>query len=508
MSSIKLKNIRIGYRLAIGFGSIIVLLSVTILTTVFFLNNLRSNVEQTANESLPFSILAQNMLVNVVQVQQFMTDASATHDREPMEDAKKNADEFYEGIKKFRAMFEKENDKEALQKINDLEKSFQQLYITGEKMTEAYINRGTAAGNLVMEIFDQDSSDLGKKIKELRKTQTDEIINHSDGNVKLVKLIFYSLMMSAAGLILVSIIISYSITKSIVKPIQKVVEITDKISKGDLTSKIESDTTDETGIMLEHMGVMNTRMNQIIREIIRSIEVLTANSNDLSNTAQSLSQEAVEQSANLEEITASIEEVTSSIHHTTDDAAKSRDLAIKSSQEASSGGAAMKETVLAMKTITEKIGVVEEIAYQTNLLALNAAIEAARAGEHGKGFAVVASEVRKLAERSQIAAREINELAAKSGEITEKTGYIIAEMIPGIQKSGDLITAISDATDLQLSGISQISLSISQLDTLVQSHASSSEELAASSEETNAEANALREQIAYFSIIEEKDNTI
>lgn len=483
-----------------GFGAIIVLLSITIFATVVFLGQLRSNVEQTANESLPFSLLADSMLVNVVQVQQLMTDVSVTHDLEGLKEAKKNADEFYAGIQKFRVMFEKENSKEELKNINELEEAFKILYDTGYQMTQAYIKTSREVGNRVMEEFDKDSDILGEKIHRLQKTQSDEIISNSANNVDLVKKILYALIISAVVLLVVSIVISYTITRSIVKPILKVVMITEKISKGDLTEIIHIDSTDETGLMLTSLKTMSERLNKILREVVKSIEVLTVNSNDLSVTAQTLSQEAVEQSANLEEVSASLEEITSSIHASSDDAGMTKVMAVKTSEQATTGGSAMIETMSAMKSITEKITVIEEIAYQTNLLALNAAIEAARAGDQGKGFAVVAMEVRKLAERSQTAAREINELAATTASITEKTGQIIGEMIPGIQKTGELISTIANETNVQLGGINQIAQSVTMLDSLVQSHASSSEELAASAEETSAEAAALREQVSYFTI--------
>ena len=499
----KIKNIKIAYRLSIGFGTIIFLLSITIISTIIFLGQLKRNAEHISKESLPFNLLADSMLVNVIQVQQYMTDVSATHDMEGLKEAQINADEFNLGIQKFRKMFEAENDQKGLENITSLEDSFKKLYDVGYKMALTYTKSGIIAGNEVMKEFDKDSHDLGDKIQSLRKTQTAEIIKSTEKNVELVSIILYSLIGSAVFLFIISIIISYSISRSILKPIMTVVNITERISKGDLTEKIQSDSKDESGIMLDHLRIMSEKLNTVLREVVRSIEVLTVNSNDLSQTAQTLSEEATEQSANLEEITASIEEVTSSIHHTTDDANLTKGLALKTSEEAETGGSAMKETLSSMKIILEKISVVEEIAYQTNLLALNAAIEAARAGEHGKGFAVVAMEVRKLAERSQVAAKEINLLAAKSGQITEKTGVIIGQMVPDIQKTGELISSITDAANLQLNGISQITQSIALLDRLVQSHASSSEELAASAEETNAEANMLRQQVSYFTIAED-----
>ncbi|MGZ8907685.1 MAG: methyl-accepting chemotaxis protein, partial [Methylobacter sp.] len=175
-------------------------------------------------------------------------------------------------------------------------------------------------------------------------------------------------------------------------------------------------------------------------------------------------------------------------------------MATQASGEAVQGGAAVKETVHAMKSIAGKIGIIDDIAYQTNLLALNAAIEAARAGEHGRGFAVVAAEVRKLAERSQIAAQEIGELAESSVEMAESAGKLLDTIVPSIKKTSDLVQEIAAASEEQSSGVSQINTAMDLLNQITQQNASSSEELAATSEEMSGQAAQLQELIAFFTV--------
>ncbi|WP_044103057.1 methyl-accepting chemotaxis protein, partial [Xanthomonas citri] len=173
-------------------------------------------------------------------------------------------------------------------------------------------------------------------------------------------------------------------------------------------------------------------------------------------------------------------------------------MAAKAASEAADGGDTVRATVVAMKEIAKKIGIIDDIAYQTNLLALNAAIEAARAGEHGKGFAVVAAEVRKLAERSQIAAQEIGEVAESSVELAESAGRVLGEMVPSIRRTSDLVQEIAAASEEQTAGVSQINTAVGQLNQTTQSAAANAEELAATSEEMSAQAEQLQQLMGFF----------
>ena len=189
-----------------------------------------------------------------------------------------------------------------------------------------------------------------------------------------------------------------------------------------------------------------------------------------------------------------------SIIQNTDNAQVTDGMAGNAAKQAVEGGAAVKDTVDAMKSIAEKIGIIDDIAYQTNLLALNAAIEAARAGEHGKGFAVVAAEVRKLAERSQVAAQEIGEVAKSSVALAERAGSLLDEIVPGIAKTSDLVQEIAAASEEQSSGVGQINTAMSQLNQITQQNASASEELAATAEEMSGQAEQLQQLMGFFTL--------
>jgi methyl-accepting chemotaxis protein len=211
-----------------------------------------------------------------------------------------------------------------------------------------------------------------------------------------------------------------------------------------------------------------------------------------------MSQGATEQAASGEEVSASVEEMSSIIKQNADNAYSTEATASKSAGDAEAGAASVATAVVAMKEISAKIGIIDEIARQTNLLALNAAIEAARAGDVGKGFAVVASEVRKLAERSQGSAAEILALSGRSLSVAEGAGAKIGETVPGIRRTAELVQEISASCREQSAGVDQIAKALTQLDTVIQQNAGSSEELASTAEELASQAEQLSETISYF----------
>jgi methyl-accepting chemotaxis protein len=231
---------------------------------------------------------------------------------------------------------------------------------------------------------------------------------------------------------------------------------------------------------------------------MRAADNVASGSEQLSATSQQLSQGSAEQAASAEECTASMEQMGASIQQNSDNAKQTNAIASKSSEEAQTNGAAVGESVKAMKQIAEKITIIEEIARKTDLLALNAAVEAARAGEHGKGFAVVASEVRKLAERSQTAAAEIGKLTTNGVRVAESAGVMIDRLVPEIRKTAELIQEISAASAEQSIGAAQVNKAVQQLDKVIQQNASASEEMAATAEELSTQAEQMQVAIGFF----------
>jgi methyl-accepting chemotaxis protein len=287
---------------------------------------------------------------------------------------------------------------------------------------------------------------------------------------------------------------------AVVSPIQDVQRVMGAMEQGDMTQNISKSYNGDFDTLKQAINNTITRLSDTIAQIITAADALSNASGQVSATAQSLSQSSSEQAASVEETTASLEEMTASVSQNTENAKVTDNMASKSAKEAVEGGEAVGKTVDAMKSIADKIGIIDDIAYQTNLLALNAAIEAARAGEHGKGFAVVAAEVRKLAERSQVAAQEIGQLAGSSVKMAEQAGSLLKEMVPSIQKTSDLVQEIASASQEQSTGVAQINNAMGQLNKATQQNASASEELAATAEELGGQAGQLQELMGFFSV--------
>ncbi|HEY5761466.1 MAG TPA: methyl-accepting chemotaxis protein [Steroidobacter sp.] len=272
------------------------------------------------------------------------------------------------------------------------------------------------------------------------------------------------------------------------------------LAAGDLTQRITREAQGTFNQVKNDANASCDKLASLIEQVRAAAASLTDSATHVSATAQSLSQSATEQAASVEETTASVETMSASIAQNSDNAKITDGMATKTSKEAGEGGQAVTQTVTAMKQIAKKISIIDDIAYQTNLLALNAAIEAARAGAHGKGFAVVAAEVRKLAERSQEAAKEIGELASESVSTAEHAGELLGAIVPSIQRTSDLVQEITAASQEQTESVKQIGSAMDQLSLATQQNASASEELAATSEELSGQAGQLQDSVAFFDL--------
>ena len=305
------------------------------------------------------------------------------------------------------------------------------------------------------------------------------------------------------GLILaliIGIVLAVMLTRMITIPIKKGVDFAKAIADGDLMANIDVDQKDEIGNLADALKNMIAKLRSIVLDIITGADNITDASQQMSATSQQMSQGANEQASSAEEVSSSIEEMTANIQQNTDNAKQTEGIAIKATEGIRKGNESSKTAVIAMKNIAEKIKIVNDIAFQTNILALNAAVEAARAGEHGKGFAVVAAEVRKLAERSKIAADEIDEISKNGVAVSDLAGKQLEEIVPEIEKTASLVQEIAAASMEQSSGAGQISNAIQQLNKVTQQNAAASEETASSAEELASQAEYLKEIISYFKV--------
>ena len=271
------------------------------------------------------------------------------------------------------------------------------------------------------------------------------------------------------------------------------------IAAGDLTIRIVP--RSEQDALGNALANMLNKLTEVMGEIRSGAAALTGASGQVSASAQALSQGTSEQAASLEESTSSLEQVNSSISSNSENSKQTERMAVKGAADAEESGRSVLETVRAMKSIAEKVTIIQDIAYQTNLLALNAAIEAARAGDHGRGFAVVASEVRKLAERSQGAAQEISDLAASSVGVAERSGTQLTELVPSIRKTAELVQEVAAASGEQSSGVTLIHRALEQVEQVTQRNASAAEELSSTAEEMASQAESLQQLITFFKVV-------
>jgi len=277
-----------------------------------------------------------------------------------------------------------------------------------------------------------------------------------------------------------------------------VVDNTQQIAAGNLTIKIKP-RSDKDELLIA-LAEMTAKLNEIVSQVVEASENVAAGSQQLSTTASEIAGGANEQAASAEQVSASIEQMTSTIQQNTENAMQTEKIAKEGAAGITEVAGTSQKTVDAIRTITQKIGVVNDIAEKTDILAINAAIEAARAGEHGKGFAVVAAEVRKLAEVSQKAAKEINELSRVNLQLTEDSAALMKSIIPNIQKTAQLVQEISAASNEQNTGAQQIRSAIEQLNTVVQQNSASAEQMSTGSEELASQAEMLQDVISFFNI--------
>lgn len=505
-----LKNQKIGIKLAVGFGLLVLFLLIVGVTGFWSLKKSQVMMDDAIAVDAELVISAQRARANINMLRRYEKDLYINIENvQKTEEYRKKWDETYDhiiaridaleqGLAKvdYDASKEKElmaaSKRDLLTYANSFKKVHEKIK-AGEIKTTADANKAIGEVKEETHRFEAGVNDFSKSAEE----RMAGMVHQSDALAQRVQMMLLTLCVIA---IVIAIVFAIILTRSITIPLQQAVQVSNALAGGDLTVSIKVEGTDETGMLLAAMHNMMEKLKVVVNDVKSAADNVASGSQELSSSSEEMSQGATEQAAAAEEASSSMEQMSSNIRQNADNAQQTEKIAVKSADDAKEGGQAVSQTVEAMKEIAGKISIIEEIARQTNLLALNAAIEAARAGEHGKGFAVVAAEVRKLAERSQMAAGEISELSASSVDVAEKAGKMLDLLVPDIQRTAELVQEISAACKEQDSGAEQINKAIQQLDQVIQQNAGASEEMASTSEELSSQAEQLQATIAFFRV--------
>ncbi|EZH81059.1 histidine kinase [Ectopseudomonas composti] len=497
------KDLRVATKLGLGFGTVIALLVLATVLAIFRMSSINAASDYIVDDRYPRVLNAFNMRSTLLLEARFVRNVLLRADDERQTEwdrIQKSRVARAQLLEQITTTATTEQGRAMAAEMRSASEVLDRHYMELERLLQideqraiAYLyNNFAPANNALIEIAERLATFQGSLMEQASDEAT---VTFESARLQMIIIGIVA--------VLIAILLGWLITRGLIRQLggepSYAAEVVTRIAEGDLRVQVETRPGD-TGSMLLAIREMSQRLSQIISEVRSSADALTSASEEISATAQSMSQATSEQAASVEETSASMEQMSASIAQNTENAKVTESMAGKASGEAREGGQAVKETVSAMKTIADKIGIVDDIAYQTNLLALNAAIEAARAGEHGKGFAVVAAEVRKLAERSQVAAQEIGEVAKSSVSLAERAGTLLDEIVPSIGKTSDLVQEISAASEEQSSGVGQISTAMNQLNEITQQNASASEELAATAEEMSGQAEQLQQLMDFFKL--------
>ena len=524
-----LANLKIGLRLGIGFGVILMLLLCIAAVGITRMDKIQQNLEEIASINNLELALANTMGSKVRDIALYtrnmvlLTDPAEINKEQSKIEAARA--EYKEAATRLEKMFSElpgttEIEKAQLAKIKELRETARPLNDqvialgTQGKNAEATAVLMTQARQITRKWLIATDELQGIEAQLNEQARKDAVQAYASAR---------SMMFGLAGVALaLGGLIAWLIMRSITRPINQALKIAQTVATGDLTSRIEVNSRDETGQLLQALKDMNDSLVKIVGQVRTGTDTIATASSQIAAGNLDLSSRTEEQASSLEETASSMEELTSTVKQNADNARQANQLAISASEVAVKGGAVVSRVVDTMgeinassKKIADIIGVIDGIAFQTNILALNAAVEAARAGEQGRGFAVVAAEVRNLAQRSASAAKEIKTLISDSLETVEggaklvdQAGATMNEIVESVKRVTDIMGEITAASQEQTSGIEQINQAISQMDEVTQQNAALVEQAAAASESLQDQAGNLAQVVSIFKLGEDGQVTI
>ena len=507
-------NLKIGTRLGLGFLLMMVLITAMGVFGVNRLAVLDGEMDKITEDYYPKTVIANDLIDNLNLVARTVRNlvilddkAAEVRERKVLADARKGITESMEKLEK---TITSPKGKEMLLKVQETRGKYTPILERMLKLEED--GKAAEAKALLMGEMRNVQHEYMNAVNALIHFQ-DGLMKEAAKHANETHLLSQTLMYVSIGIaIFLGILVAYLITRSITVPMGEAVKIAQTVAKGDLTSRIEVKTTDETGQLLQALKDMNDSLIRIVGEVRHGTETIATASSQIATGNQDLSSRTEEQASSLEETASSMEELTSTVRQNGDNANQANQLAISAADVAIKGGAVVSQVVQTMGSINDSsrkivdiISVIDGIAFQTNILALNAAVEAARAGEQGRGFAVVATEVRNLAQRSAAAAREIKTLiddsvdkVGQGSKLVEQAGATMTEIVSSIQRVTDIMSEITAATREQVDGIEQVNQAVMDMDTVTQQNAALVEEAAAAAESLQDQAANLVKVVSVF----------
>jgi len=512
----KLSNLNVGTRLAVAFGLVLFLMAILVVVGLTRFGSIGATstqlVESDWVKAEAASVITATTRANARRTMELLIVNDKNQRERVKQRIEDNKKTITEAIERLDRLVTLPEGKALLAKIKDQRK----VFVASMGRVAALVDETdySEARNLMLGETLPALDVLQKSVDELNALQK-KVVEQSGAQV-IETVRFSQLLFIAIGIgaLLAGIAFAVMLSRSITRPLNHAVDIARTVASGDLTSRIEVKTRDETGRLLQALKDMNDSLVRIVAQVRTGTDTIAGASTQIAAGNLDLSSRTEEQASTLEETASSMEELTSTVKQNADNARQADQLAQSASEVANRGGMVVSQVVETMGSINESsrkisdiISVIDGIAFQTNILALNAAVEAARAGEQGRGFAVVATEVRNLAQRSAAAAKEIKSLIDDSVEkvaagtkLVDQAGATMSEIVGSVQRVTDIMAEITAASDEQSAGIEQINLAITQMDEVTQQNASLVEEAAAAADAMQEQARGLQQVVGTFRI--------